>query len=74
MRIDRVSYGTTTIPQLRRVALDQNLLNTLDLRVGDSVRVELDVALGAVLITKVLRQPMVPTVSQPNVRGKRATQ
>jgi len=50
--IKKVSYGTTTIQKLRRVSLDQNLLETLRLEVGDSVRIELDTEQEAVIITR----------------------
>jgi len=50
--IKKVSYGTTKIQQMRRVALDQNLLETLGLVIGDSVRIELDVEHEAVIITR----------------------
>lgn len=52
MSIKKVSYGTTTIQKLRRVSLDQNLLETLRLEVGDSVRIELDTEQEAVIITR----------------------
>ena len=52
MALKKVSYGTTRIQALRRVALDQNLLDTLGLEIGDSVRVELDTEREAILITR----------------------
>lgn len=71
MRINRVSYGTTTIQQLRRVALDQNLLETLGLGVGDHVRVELDVDSGTVLISKAAPPPIAPEHPKDKQRSKR---
>lgn len=53
MRLKKVSYGTTRIQKLRRVALDANLLETLGLAIGDSVRIELDTENEAVTITRV---------------------
>lgn len=53
MGLKKVSYGTTRIQKLRRVALDQNLLETLGLAIGDLVRVELDTEHEAVIITRV---------------------
>jgi hypothetical protein len=47
-----VSFGTSTIQKLRRIALDPNLLNTLELTEGDTVRIDLDVANAAILIRK----------------------
>lgn len=71
MRINRVYYGTTTIQQLRRVALDQNLLETLGLGIGDHVRVELDVDSGTVVISKVTPPPLAPEHLKNKQRGKR---
>lgn len=53
MSIKKVSFGTTKIQQLRRVALDAHLLETLGLEIGDTVRVELDIEHETVLITRV---------------------
>jgi hypothetical protein len=47
-----VSFGTSTIQKLRRVALDSNLLTTLELQEGDIVRIDLDVASATILIRK----------------------
>jgi hypothetical protein len=47
-----VSFGTSTIQKLRRVALDSNLLTTLGLSEGDTVKVELDVDSATILIRK----------------------
>lgn len=47
-----VSFGTSTIQKLRRVALDPNLLTTLGLREGDIVKIELDVDKATILIRK----------------------
>lgn len=71
MRINRVSYGTTTIQKLRRVALDPNLLVTLGLEVGDCVRVELDVDNGAVLISKATHTLQESTHKPSKSRGRR---
>jgi hypothetical protein len=47
-----VSYGTSRIQKLRRVALDPNLLNTLGMREGDVVRIDLDVDTATILIKR----------------------
>lgn len=47
-----VSFGTSTIQKLRRVTLDPNLLTTLGLREGDTVKIELDVDRAMILIRK----------------------
>ena len=51
-RLKKVSYGTLKIQKLRRIALDPNLLDTLGLQEGDSVKVELDVGTSTILIRK----------------------
>lgn len=53
--IQKVSFGTSTIQKLRRVALDPNLLKTLGLQEGDTVNVDLDVATATILISKSLK-------------------
>lgn len=57
MSIKKVSYGTTRIQKLRRVALDQNLLDTLGLAIGDLVRVELDTESETITIARALKEP-----------------
>lgn len=52
MALKTVSFGTSRIQKLRRVALDENLLSTLGLEVGDLVCVELDTENEAILITR----------------------
>jgi hypothetical protein len=47
-----VSFGTSTIQKLRRIALDSNLLTTLELQEGDTVKIDLDVASATILIRK----------------------
>ncbi len=47
-----VSFGTSTIQKLRRVALDPNLLTTLGLSEGDTVKIELDVDNATIMIRK----------------------
>lgn len=47
-----VSYGTSRIQKLRRVALDPNLLSTLGMQEGDLVRVDLDVHSATILIKR----------------------
>jgi len=47
-----VSYGTSRIQKLRRVALDPNLLTTLGMQEGDLVRVDLDVRSATILIKR----------------------
>ena len=53
MSLKKVSFGTARIQKLRRVALDQNILETLGLGIGDLVRIELDTEHEAVIITRV---------------------
>ena len=50
--ISKVSFGTSRIQKLRRVALDGNLLKTLGLEEGDAVDVELDINTATILIRK----------------------
>jgi bifunctional DNA-binding transcriptional regulator/antitoxin component of YhaV-PrlF toxin-antitoxin module len=74
MILKKVSFGTTKIQALRRVTLDQNLLETLGLSVGDTVRVELDTENGTVLISRVLDQALqceAVTTSSGRSRAKR---
>src|SRR5437879_1546372 len=47
-----VSFGTSIIQKSRRVALDPNLLDTLELKEGDKVRIELDIDTATILIRK----------------------
>lgn len=53
------------------MALDQNLLETLGLGIGDHVRVELDVDSGTVVISKVTPPPLAPEHLKNKQRGKR---
>ena len=53
-RLKKVSYGTSIIQKSRRVALDPNLLDTLNLKEGDKVRVELDTDSATILIRKAI--------------------
>jgi hypothetical protein len=50
--IKKVSFGTSTIQKARRVALDPNLLTTLQLQEGDTVTIDLDVESATILIRK----------------------
>jgi hypothetical protein len=50
--IKKVSFGTSTIQKARRIALDPNLLTTLELQEGDIVRIDLDVDSATILIRK----------------------
>jgi formylmethanofuran dehydrogenase subunit D len=50
--LKKVSFGTSIIQKSRRVALDPNLLHTLELKEGDKVRVELDINTATILIRK----------------------
>lgn len=73
MALKKVSYGTSRIQKLRRVALDQNLLETLGLGIGDLVRIELDTEHEAVIITRVLmphseREDTHPTARRPRAK------
>ena len=47
-----VSFGASKIQKLRRVAIDANLLATLNLQEGDTVTVDLDVQNSTILIRK----------------------
>ena len=74
MALKKVSFETTKIQKLRRVTLDQNLLETLGLDIGDIVRVELDTENATVLISRA-RDPMAqadvstPYLGSPRVKG-----
>lgn len=72
MSIKTVSYGTTTIQQLRRISLDQNLLETLRLEVGDCVRIELDIEKEAVIITRAADANGIDESNQKVTRRQRA--
>jgi hypothetical protein len=50
--ITKVSFGTSIIQKARRIALDPNLLTTLAWQEGDTVRIDLDVETGTILIRK----------------------
>lgn len=52
MVLKKVCFGTAKIQSLRRIALDQNILTTLGLCIGDTVNVDLDTESGTVLITR----------------------
>lgn len=73
MSIDKVSFGTTKIQALRRITLDQNLMQTLGLSIGDDVCVELDIQHEAVRITRVpVEYPStLPTSAQRSKRAKK---
>jgi formylmethanofuran dehydrogenase subunit D len=55
--LKKVSFGTSIIQKSRRVALDPNLLDTLALKEGDKVRVELDIDTETILIRRALATP-----------------
>jgi hypothetical protein len=55
--LKKVSFGTSIIQKSRRVALDPNLLDTLALKEGDRVRVELDTDTKTILIRKAIATP-----------------
>jgi hypothetical protein len=50
--LKKVSFGTSMIQRARRIALDPNLLATLQLQEGDSVTIDLDVESATILIRK----------------------
>ena len=50
--LKKVLFGTSIIQKSRRVALDPNLLHTLELKEGDKVMVELDIDTSTILIRK----------------------
>lgn len=52
MSIQKVSYGTTKIQKLRRIALAEHLLGTLGIKEGDVVSVDLDIPTEAIVIRK----------------------
>ena len=72
MSILKVSYGTTKIQALRRVTLDQNLLETLGMDIGDMVKIELDTQQGAVLITPMNAASNARSKVTPAARRSRA--
>lgn len=55
--LKKVSFGTSIIQKSRRVALDPNLLDTLELKEGDKVRIELDIGSETILIRKAVATP-----------------
>lgn len=61
-RLNKVSFGSVSIQKLRRISLDQNLLRTLDLDVGDTLDVILMVDTGEIHLRK---------SSQPAKRAKK---
>jgi len=52
MSLKRVSFGTTTVQKNRRIALDPNLLDNLELSEGDEVKLFLDTDTHAIVIEK----------------------
>jgi len=68
-----VSFGTTKIQTLRRVALDQNLLDTLGLGIGDMVHIELDTEREVVIIKRVFVKSDKQTVARSTARRPRAS-
>lgn len=48
----RVSFGTKCIQKLKRVSLDHNLLDNLDVREGDAVDLYFDTEEKAIVIKK----------------------
>jgi len=48
----RVSFGTRFIQKLKRVSLDHNLLDNLDVREGDAVDLYFDTEEKAVVVKK----------------------
>jgi bifunctional DNA-binding transcriptional regulator/antitoxin component of YhaV-PrlF toxin-antitoxin module len=72
LTLKKVSYGTTKIQTLRRVALDPNLLRTLGLDIGDSVHIELDTEHEAVLITRAPAGISEDVIASAKTRGSRA--
>lgn len=67
--IKKVSYGTCTIQKARRIALDPNLLTTLELQEGDTVKIDLDVESGTILIRK---DALIETKRKPATGKSRA--
>ncbi|MBS1174044.1 MAG: hypothetical protein H6R05_175 [Burkholderiaceae bacterium] len=70
MRLKIVSYGTSKIQQLRRVALDQNILDTLGLSIGDTVQVELDTENSTIILSKVNSKDVQKKTSKGGVHVK----
>jgi bifunctional DNA-binding transcriptional regulator/antitoxin component of YhaV-PrlF toxin-antitoxin module len=52
MSIKLVSFGTSKVQSLRRVALDPNLLATLRITEGDTVEISLDTESEQIVIKK----------------------
>lgn len=48
----KVSFGTTIVQKNRRIAIDQNLLENLDLSEGDAVKLFLDTDTKVIVIQK----------------------
>jgi hypothetical protein len=63
-----VAFGTSMIQKARRIALDPNLLTTLQLQEGDIVRIDLDVDSATILI----RKDATPEKPKPGSRRARA--
>lgn len=55
--LSEVSFGTAKIQKLRRVALDQNLLRTLELDEGDELEVVLLLNTGEIRLRKASGKP-----------------
>ena len=66
LSIQKVSFDAVQIQKLRRVALDEHLLVTLGLAVGDRVTVELDVESEAIVLRKVHAQKVRAVASSPS--------
>ena len=50
MSILKVYFGTVKIQKLRRIALAEGLLETLKMKEGDAVKIELDVSTATIEI------------------------
>lgn len=55
--LKRALFGTTLIQRQRRVALDSNLLKSLELKIEEEkIAISLDVAIKTICVEKVLRE------------------
>lgn len=70
MVLKKVSFGTTTIQSLRRITLDKNILDTLELEVGDQVKIELDTETATVLVSRAPKEESVEPTRKSRAKRK----
>jgi hypothetical protein len=68
MSILKVYFGTVKIQKLRRIALAEGLLETLKMKEGDAVKIELDVSTATIEIRAA--NPQTPELSKRRSRRK----